>query len=369
MAQTGKKKIAFLGIKGLPSRFGADRVVEGIVDNLAEDFDIYVYCSESVSKDYHPEHIRLIKIKHPRGKHLFSFSLSLLSALHALFFGRFDLVNVHNTDSGFIVPLLRLRYKVVGTSHGFAYKRGKWGGFARRFFMWSEKIMMSFSTAVTCVSKSITEELETMYNRDVTFIPNGIDKPGVVEDPATFAKYGFKDKEFICFAAGRVDPTKGCHLLLEAFQKIDRDIQLVTIGDFGHKKDYTEELHRMADGRVTFVPFIAEKEILFGIINNSKLFVFPSTVEAMSIMLLEVAALGVPVVCSEIPENTTVLEDRTTYFSSGDSNDLREKIDSCLDNYDNAVEQARDTKTWVLETYNWKSIAAQYRALYNDLTR
>ena len=106
MREKRKKKIAFLGIKGLPSKAGADRVVEGVVDNLAEEFDIYVYCSRSYSKDYDPGHIRLIKIRHFRGKHLFSFSLSLFSALHALFLKRFDLVNVHNTDSGFIVPLL-----------------------------------------------------------------------------------------------------------------------------------------------------------------------------------------------------------------------------------------------------------------------
>lgn len=367
MADKRKKKVAFLGIKGLPSKFGADRVVEGIVNNLAADFEIYVYCSHSVSRDYHPEHINLIKIRHPGGKHLFTFSLSLLSALHALLFKTFDVVNVHNTDSGFIVPILRLRYRVIGTSHGFAYKRMKWGGFAKRFFIWSEKIMLSESAVVTCVSKSITVELVDRYSKDVLFIPNGIDRPDPVEDPALFDSYGLEDKDFICFAAGRVDPTKGCHLLLEAFQGIDRDIRVVAIGDFGHKKDYTEQLYGMADDRVTFVPFISKKEVLFGIVNRAKLFVFPSTVEAMSIMLLEVAALGVPAVCSDIPENKTVLEDRTTYFRSGDSKDLREKIISCLDSYDDALNRAQATKSWVLETYNWKRIAAQYKKLYNDV--
>ena len=91
-----KKKIAFLGIKGLPSKGGAERVVEGIVNNLAEDFDIYVYCSRSYSIDYNPEHIRLIKIRNLRGKHLYTFSLSLMSALHALFCRKFDLVHVRN---------------------------------------------------------------------------------------------------------------------------------------------------------------------------------------------------------------------------------------------------------------------------------
>lgn len=357
-----------MGIKGLPSKAGADRVVEGIADNLARDFEIHVYCSRDYSKDYHPRHINLVKIRHIKGKHLFSFSLSVLSALHAVLLGNYDLVHVHNTDSGFIVPILRLRYEILGTSHGFPYRREKWGGFARRFFKLSEKLMFMFSTSMTCVSKSITQELTRMYKKRVLFIPNAIDKPEAVEDSAMFERHGLTGKDYICFAAGRVDPTKGCHLLLKAFERTDRDMRLAVVGDLGHKKDYADSLRETADDRVEFIPFISRKEILFGIVKNAKLFVFPSTVEAMSIMLLEVAALGVPIVCSDIVENVAVLEDRTTYFRSGDDRDLEKKIGLCLDNYEEAVAQADETKDWVLDNYRWESIAGQYKALYEKLT-
>jgi len=363
-----KKKIAFLGIKGLPSKGGAERVVEGIVNQLADDFDIYVYCSKFYSKDYHPDHIHLIKLRHLKGKHLYSFSLTLFSALHALFCKKYDLIHLHNTDSGFIVPLLRLKYKVIGTSHGFAYQRGKWSGYAKNFFKFSERILFTFANATTCVSRSITLELIDHYNKNVLFIPNGIAKPEFVEDPALFEKHRLREKDYICFAAGRVDPTKGCHLLLKAFAKMDKDMRVVAIGDFSHKRDYTEQLHDMADERVEFIPFIADKEVLFSIIKKAKLFVFPSTVEAMSIMLMEVAALGVPIVCSDIPENTTVLEDRTTYFKSGDDEDLREKIELCLEDYAGRLANAQMTKEWVTDNYNWKNIAKKYKNLYNKLT-
>jgi len=369
MKRSGKKKkIAFLGIKGLPSKGGAERVVEGIVTNLAGDFEITVYCSRSYSKEYHPEHIRLIKLRNLKGKHLYSLSLSLLSALHAFFCAKYDLVHVHNTDSGFIVPLLRLKYKVIGTSHGFAYQREKWSGVVKGLLKFSERIMFAFANATTCVSKSLTEGLIDAYKKDVLFIPNGIDKPAFVEDPALFEKYGLRTKDYLCFAAGRVDPTKGCHLLLTAAAKIDKNIHVIAIGDFSHKRDYTDQLHAMADERVEFIPFIADKEVLFGIIKNAHLFIFPSTVEAMSIMLMEVAALGVPIVCSDIPENTTVLEDKTTYFKSGDAEDLREKIEQCLENYDERVKEAQVTKDWVLANYNWKNIAKKYKNLYNMYT-
>ena len=85
-------------------------------------------------------------------------------------------------------------------------------------------------------------------------------------------------------------------------------------------------------------------------------------------MLMEVAALGIPIVCSDIPENTTVLEDKTTYFKSSNDEDLRKKIELCLARYDDMVSQAKETKEWVIDNYNWKNIAKKYKNLYNSLT-
>jgi len=364
-----KKKIAFLGIKGLPSKGGADRVVEAIANNLSEEFDISVYGSHSCSKDFQSDDIKLIKVKNLRGKHLSSFSLFLLSSFHALICKNFDLVHVHNTDAGFIIPLLRLKYKVIATSHGYPYKRDKWNYLAKRFLKFSEALFFQNSSVITCVSKSISEELNGRYNKDIHFIPNGIDKPYIEEQDYIIEELGLEDKEFLCFAAGRVDPTKGCHILLQALNRINRNISVVAIGDFSHKKDYSKKLFQMADERVKFVPFIEDKKDLFGIIKRAKLFVFPSTVEAMSMMLLEVAALGVPIICSDIPENTSVLEDRTIYFKSEDVKDLIEKIEFCLDNYNTISERAVKTKQWVTERYNWKNIVNKYKNIYIALAQ
>lgn len=362
-----KKKIAYMGIKGLPSKGGAERVVEAIVNNLNEDFDLFIYCSKSYSISYQRDDVKLIKILSLRGKHLSSFSLFVLTTLHALLFKKFDLVHLHNSDAGFIVPILRLKYKVIGTHHGFAYKREKWSSIVKKLLKLSEILFMRYANSITCVSKSLSEEIISIYTRDAVFIPNGIEKPEIIEDPVLFNKHKIKKKGFLCFAAGRVDPTKGCHILLESFNHINRDMGLVAIGDFSHKKDYSEDLYQMADERVRFIPFIEEKEKLFGIIINAKLFVFPSTVEAMSIMLLEVAALGVPIICSDIPENVSVLEDNTIYFRSEDSRDLKEKIEYCLDNYEEMVKKAEKTKGWIIKQYDWETIAKSYKNIYSNI--
>lgn len=357
-----------MGIKGMPSKGGAERVVEAIVNDLKKDFDIYIYCSKSYSKDYQHDGMNLIKLRNLKGKHLFSFSLFLLSVFHALLFENFDLVHVHNTDAGFIIPLLRLKYRVIGTCHGFPYKRKKWSSPAKGCLKLSEIIFFRFCDMVTCVSKSLSEELNRKCARTIHYIPNGVDKCYHKEDRSLFEKYELRQKEYICFAAGRIDPTKGCHILLEAFKRIDRNIKVVVVGDFSHKKGYSEQVLLMADERTAFVPFIESKAVLFGIIKNAKVFVFPSTVEAMSMMLLEVARLGVPTICSDIAENVCVLKDYGVYFSTGNEEDLARKIEFCLDNYDEALKLSDRARMWVTKQYRWHAISERYRNIYDSQT-
>ena len=79
-----------------------------------------------------------------------------------------------------------------------------------------------------------------------------------------------------------------------------------------------------------FAGFISSKELLFGLIALSQLYVFPTTYEAMAITLLEVAALRIPLVASDIPENRVVLPEHALFFRSADVADLRARIEWAL---------------------------------------
>ena len=127
-------KITYIGIKGLPSKGGAERVVEAIVHRLASRHELTVYCSRKYSPEgtQVPE-VKLVRIPTLQGKYLRSPSLFILSTLHALFFGKYDLVHLHNVEASFVLPLLRLRYKVISTAHGSPFRspRKKWSRLAQ----------------------------------------------------------------------------------------------------------------------------------------------------------------------------------------------------------------------------------------------
>ena len=177
-----------------------------------------------------------------------------------------------------------------------------------------------------------------------------------------------KKDESIIFAAGRIIPTKGCHVFLTALNKINYNGKVRIVGDLDQVKSYKNEIIKLASELdVKFDGLIKDKKRLFEIIRNSKLFVFPSSVENMSIMLLEVAALETPQIVSDIDENKIFDDDEVLYFETDNANVLAEKLLWALDHANEMSERANKAKKRVHNDYLWENIAQQYKSLYQKL--
>lgn len=351
-------RIAYVGIKGLPAKGGAERTVEAIVRRLAGQHEMTVYCDSR----YTPPRAevpgaRLIRLPTLPGKHLRPLSSLAMSALHALFLGRYDLVHIHNVEACCVAPLLRLRFRVIATAQGLAYRRAKWGTLVRALLRLNDYFYTWFPHTSTSVSLPLAEEWQRRFGREVYYIPNGVDDHRLPERQ-------WVESDYILFAAGRMDPTKGGHLLIQAFSQVETGKRLLVVGELSTVPKYGRELQRMADDRVRFVPFISARGKLNELIRRTTFFVFPSTAEGMSLMLLEVASLGTALVCSDIPENVAVLQDHAVYFRSGDVEDLAEKLRWALNHQDEMRELGIRAQTHVRAHFAWDHIVSQYETLY-----
>jgi glycosyltransferase involved in cell wall biosynthesis len=366
-----RTKVAFIGIKSLPARVGVDAVVERIISSFDhEQFEPIVYCSSrEVPKGTKIKGGRIVRIPTIPGKYTNATILFFLSALHALFFGNYDVINVHSTETSFVLPILRLRYKVVTTAHGLGSQvpteLTKWGK-GKAFFSLVEYPFMYLSNVRTSVSMPDKEYLEARYKREVGYLPIGIELPELDMERARemLAKHGVEPGQYMIFTAGRIIPRKGCHFVLEAMQGINDDTKLLIVGDTSYAPEYGEKLNQLADGRVRFCGFIASKPLLFALVSQAKLFLFPTVYEAMAATLLEVAALRTPLIASDLPENRAVLPDQALYFKKADVADLRAKMQWALANpYDMKV-MASQAEQWVKNHYTWDKVIKQYESYY-----
>ena len=370
-----KKKIAFIGIKGIPAIGGAARVAESIIEYLKDEFEITVYAMSShANKKNKPQGFRQLIIPTIPIRKINIYFYYFFAYLHAIFLAKYDLVHIHLVDSGIFLPLLRIKYKnILGTSHG----RGplipdKFGKIERLFLRISENLFLKFSTYITVVAQPLIEQYQIMTSKKIEFIPNGVDNNNSIYIDKPFneiCRNKLERKKYILFSAARIIPIKGCHLFLKAIDECNISTRVAIIGDINQIPEYKVEIEKLIKKtNATYIGFIKNKKELMNYISAAKLFVFPSTFEAMSMMLLEVASLKTPIICSKIPENTWIFDDtEVLYFKNNDFHDLSEKISYASNNMKIMEVRAELAYNKLVNNYTWDKISKQYSNIYNNI--
>lgn len=370
-------KIAVLGSKSLPAFAGADRVAENILHHLPTDdgrrYHIYVVRTPAQPKafDYAPN-IRVIPIPALHGKHSKATTFFLLSALHCALILRPQLAHAHDSAFGpfaWILRGLRPGMPIIGTFHGNPYERAKWGRFAKWFLRFSEGAFIRACRRLTTVARAKVADVQAHSRTPIEFIPNGVNPNPTIPQTGLAAANGLTPGQYLMFAAGRMDPTKGLHHLLSAYETVQPDVPLLVVGGFeGHNQEYSADIlaRCRATPRVVVIPRLLTQPELFELVAGCKLFVFPSEIEAMSMMLLEVISCGGPVLASDIAENTEVTGPEYRWlFRNADAAHLAAKLAQFLE--EGAGGTVRELQARCAREFNWTTIAGRYWALYEQL--
>ena len=365
-----KKRVIIYGVNYYPPKGGTSRVVENLILQLKDSFDITICCYKNQLAKSHIPGVKVIEFAPLLKGSIGSLFYFLSSAFYLVLFEKADFIHAHKTDCALFLPLLKVRFNVIATSHEAPYKRDKWNALQKFYFRISERIFIRSSTVCTCISKPLSEYYQGKYNKPVIFIPNGINLTGPTDyDRAKAESFLLEgadlNKPFILFAARRLMATKGCHTMLEALNTIGYTGQIFITGEM-EQTAYIKSLYEIGKGlNVHFLGFIEPLSALLGLVKESKLFVFPSETEGMSVMLLEVASVGIPIIASDIPENQQIFSNQEVlYFKSKDVLDLAEKLKVALNNealMKNVGQRARNS---VLKNFLWSDIAEEYKIVY-----
>lgn len=371
-----KPKIAMIGHKRIPSREGG---VEVVVEELATRLvncgyvvDAYNRAGyhvsgkdfENTSKKYYQQ-IRIIVVPTLRNGKLNAIIYSVLATLRALV-GRYDVIHYHAEGpctTLFIPKLFGIR--VIATIHGLDWQRAKWGNFAAKVLKFGEKMAAKYADEVIVLSKNVQEYFWNIYGRKTRYIPNGINRPEIMEIKEIGEKYGLKKDEYILFLA-RLVPEKGLHYLIEAYKQLSTDKKLVIAGGSSHSLDYIKKIREMVtqDNRIIMTDFV-QGRVLQELYSNAYLFVLPSDVEGMALSLLEAMSYGNCCLVSDIPENVEVVEDKALSFEKGNVEDLRKKLDNLLQNPEIVIKYKNESAEFICNKYNWDEVVKQTIALYN----
>lgn len=357
-------RIAMIGQKGIPAVYGGIESHVAVIAPMlaARGHEVFVYCRPyytKISGDY--EGVHLIKTPTIKTRHLDCATHTLTSTIHVLSM-KPDVVHYHALGPSALSFVPRLTgARTVATVHGLDWRGGKWGTMATWLLQRCEYAACHFPNRCVVVSPTLKGYFEERYGQDVTYIPNGV-KPGRDLEPDNIDRYGVEPGGYFLFV-GRLGPEKGCHVLVEAFMRVETSRKLVMVGSAHLNPSYEEKLRKMADDRVIFTGAVYG-DLLTELWNGAYAVVHPSVTEGMSLSLLEAMAHGRCVIASDIPENTDVVKDAALTFKSADVGDLARVI-SRVDSDAAAMKDCgARARRRAQDAFNWEKIVDRLEKVY-----
>ena len=360
-------RVAFIGGRGVISKYsGIETYYEEAGERLAAmGHLVTAYCRNYFTPPV-AEHngIQVVRLPTIHSKHLETLVHTFLSTLHVL--GQpCDIVHYHALGPALFSFIPRLAgKKTVVTVQGLDWQRKKWGRLASTVLQIGEYAAVSLPTQTIVVSRTLRDHYWDRYRAETRYVPNG----GLLRErraPDRILHWGLQPQRYILFL-GRFSPEKGCHLLVQAYERLDTDIKLVLAGasSFCHK--YSRELKTHASERIKMLDWVSG-EALDELLTNAMLFVLPSDLEGLSLALLDAMGAGLCVLASDIPENREAVEDAGFTFRRGDLADLAERLRFLIANP--AVREAAGAaaKRRIREQYQWSEVARQVEQTYFDM--
>jgi len=362
-----KLKLAFIGGRGVISKYsGIESYYEEVGKRLAEmGHEVTVYCRDYFTPPLQEHNgMKLVRLPTIRSKHSETVIHTTLSTFHALT-RNYDLVHYHALGPALFSFIPRLTgMKTAVTVQGLDWQRRKWGRIASWVLRLGERASVRLPNGTMVVSRALQTRYRELHGIRAFNIPNG----GVLRErskPNKILDWGLEPGKYVLFL-GRFSPEKGCHLLVDAFERIETNVKLVMAGGSSYTDDYSRALRTHASDRIRMLEWVSG-ETLDELLTNAMIFVLPSDLEGLSLALLDAMGAGLCVLTSDVPENREVVDGAGYTFKAGDADDLAERMRFLISNP--AVREAAGNaaRSRIEEQYQWQKIAMEIEEAYLEI--
>lgn len=371
-------RVAQIGLRGISHEIsgGIETVVRLLIQEPNDGVNYIVYTRSRFQKtsDNNPPSVRVIRLPTVYLKHFETFVYSILAVAHAIC--TCEVIHIHGVAPSIFTPFCRLAGKpVLVTVHGDDWKRLRWGKLASLWIRFSAQVGARYANAVVAVGEEVARSFAGEFGRKPIVIRNGINlKPPQEVMPQ-------KKKNIVYL--GRLVPEKKCDLLIEAFLSLKTDWELLIAGDHGSDDVFYSRLLELSYGnsRVHFLGAVygPAKERL---ISECGIFVLPSAIEGLPLVLLEALSLSACVLCSDIPQNLEVIlkQDMLTRrhkardavmagmtFQTGNLQDLIFRLKALIDDERQRVALSNGAYAHVQQYFSFERSKLNYQLYFKKL--
>ncbi len=381
--QKKKLKIALLGTRGIPARYGGfETFAEELSSRLVErGHEVTVYCrrffgeAKPIETSY--KGVTQVFLPTVRHKYLETILHSLFSFLD-LFRRRYDvalLCNAANSPFSFLVRLRGLPLFI--NVDGIERRRSKWNALGRLWYRIGEITSTWFATRIVADAKVIADYYLQTYRCQSSVIAYG--GTAIKKDSGlVLSSLGIHPEKYILYVS-RLEPENNALGVIKAYGLSECNLPLVVVGDAPYATSYKESLKLEAskimstNGENNTEKNTAKKVIFAGfkfgadyheLQSHCYLYIQATEVGGTHPALVEAMAYGNCVIANGTPENVEVLGDAGVFYSVNDFAELAKRLSYLVGHTEERGRLQKLAKARADKEYSWERICDQYLELF-----
>ena len=295
---------------------------------------------------------------------------------------KIDILHTHGGVAGFYGRWAANRNNipvVVHTLHGIHYLHYR-NCLLKHFYILLERYFSRFTDALIFVSdadRKKGKKLKLAPEDRIYVIKNGIDFSAFLAEKNSmdFMKQWKRELDIESFqpvvgTVSRLHRQKGIPYLLEAAKKILKvfpAVKILIVGE-GPQRQKLESLNRRL-GLENYVLFLGERKDAQQFLFLFDVFVLPSLWEGLPYVLMEAAALGKPVVATDVDGVKEMVRDGESgiLVPSKNPESLARSVIQLLQDRSYALELGKELKKEISQKYTLSSMVEQIQSLYLEL--
>jgi len=190
-------------------------------------------------------------------------------------------------------------------------------------------------------------------------------------DPSIIRKKHALGAAPVILFAGRIEPNKGIHLLIQAHRLVRKAIPNAKLLIVGEKRygNYTRQIESYLDDSVRLVGWVRSEELPY-YFASCNVYASASLWEGFNLPLVEAQATGKPVVAFDIPAHREVIENNRTGFliPLGDVSRFADVLTRLLLDEDSCARMGQIGRQLACQRFNLQRFSAETRSLVRALT-
>lgn len=358
-------KIAFIGGRDVKSVGGIENYMLNLATQMVRlGHEPIVFCESDHNGEECVNGFRVIHMTGPRNNLICKPWVGLKATLKVIFgIKGVDFIHYNAWPPSLWSPLARLfGIRSLMQGHGLEWQRSKYSPQAQKVMRFMERVTAHLNRNLIMCSQDQVRYFKERYGRDAVCIPTAINIPQTSSDTMILDQFGLEEGKYFLFLA-RLVQDKNPDYLIKGFMKAaPKGYKLVIAGNNPADPGYVESLHKLADGNESVVftdgVFGADKETL---LRHAYAFCIPSTIEGLSISLLEAMSRRIPIIASDIPANREVLDEgEALWVRTENADDIAKAVSKAVDDPAAFRVPIESNYQRVAQTYTWERVAEKY---------